>query len=146
LPGLPPVANNQTFPNGGGALGHPPSFRLVTLRQRSDFLAAATGRRAHGPGFTCQHRKPDGEMPLRFGFTVTKKTGNAPERNRIRRRLREAVRRAGEGLEGIGGDFVLIGRREALGVPFETLVKGLSEAIRRLAQGGGQPPRPNRAS
>ncbi len=53
-------------------------------------------------------------MPLRFGFTVTKKTGNAPERNRIRRRLREAVRRAGEGLEGIGGDFVLIGRREAL--------------------------------
>jgi ribonuclease P protein component len=119
---------------------------LVILRQRSEFLAAATGRRSHGAGFTCQHRKPEGEMPLRFGFTVTKKTGNAPERNRIRRRLREAVRRAGAELHGIGGDFVLIGRREALTVPFETLVSALKEAIRRLAQGGGQPPRPNRAS
>jgi ribonuclease P protein component len=67
---------------------------------------------------------------------VTKKTGNAPERNRIRRRLREAIRRAGADLDGIGGDFVIIGRREALTVPFDGLVRGLSEAIRRLAEGG----------
>lgn len=85
-------------------------------------------------------------MPLRFGFTVTKKTGNAPERNRIRRRLREAVRQAGPTLPGIGGDFVLIGRREALTVPFGTLVNALSEAVRRLASGGGQPPRPKAPS
>ena len=130
---------------GGGALGHPPPFRLVTLSQRPEFLAAAAGRRAHGPGFTLQHRKPEGELPLRFGFTVTKKTGNAPERNRIRRRLREAIRRAGADFVGIGGDFVIIGRREALTVPFDSLVEGLAEAIRRLAKGGGQPPRPKAA-
>jgi ribonuclease P protein component len=131
--------------NGGGALGRPPLFRLATLRQRSEFLAAATGRRAHGSGFTLQHRKPEGELPLRFGFTVTKKTGNAPERNRIRRRLREAIRCAGPDFVGIGGDFVIIGRREALTVPFDSLVKGLAESIRRLATGGGQPPRPKAA-
>ena len=132
--------------NGGGALGHPPPFRLATLRQRSEFLAAAAGRRAHGAGFTLQHRKPEGGQALRFGFTVTKKTGNAPERNRIRRRLREAIRRAGADLDGIGGDFVIIGRREALTVPFDGLVRGLSEAIRRLAERSGQPPRPKAAS
>lgn len=123
-------------------MGQPPCFRLVILRQRAEFLSAGTGRRAHGPGFTCQHRKPEVDLPLRFGFTVTKKTGNAPERNRIRRRLREAVRKAGPWLDGIGGDFVLIGRREALTVPFEAMVAGISEAIRRLASGGGQPSRP----
>lgn len=141
MPGLLGVANDPAFLNEGGAPGPRPSFRFVVLRQRSEFLAAATGKRAHGPGFTLQHRKADGPLPLRFGFTVTKKTGNAPERNRIRRRLREAVRRIGPRLGEIGGDFVLIGRREALTVPFETLAEALFGAIGRLAGGGGQMPR-----
>ncbi len=104
LPRSASVANNQTFPNGGRGLGPSALVSFGHPAPAFGIPCRATGRRAHGPGFTCQHRKPEGEMPLRFGFTVTKKTGNAPERNRIRRRLREAVRRAGEGLEGIGGD------------------------------------------
>ena len=34
-------------------------------------------------------------LSARVGFTVTKKIGDAVERNRIRRRLKEALRRAG---------------------------------------------------
>ena len=33
-------------------------------------------------------------MPVRVGFTVSKQVGNAVERNRVRRRLREVVRLA----------------------------------------------------
>ena len=33
-------------------------------------------------------------VPARVGFTVSKKVGNAVERNRVRRRLREIVRRS----------------------------------------------------
>ena len=63
------------------------------LRQRADFLAVANGARVNLAAFTLQGRLRDDPGPIRVGFTVTKKNGNAPERNRIRRRLREAVRR-----------------------------------------------------
>ena len=65
------------------------------LRQRADFLAVANGARANSPGFVLQGRPRDDQGPTRVGFTVTKKNGTATERNRIRRRLREVVKKAG---------------------------------------------------
>lgn len=65
------------------------------------------------------------------GFTVTKKVGNAPQRNRIKRRLRAAVRaRAGRFVAG--HDYVLIGRRECLNEPFDALVDGLDRSLERI--------------
>src|SRR3954466_12977738 len=68
------------------------------LRQRADFLAVANGARVNSPAFVLQRLDRqsldhDDRGPIRIGFTVTKKNGNAPERNRIRRRLRELVKR-----------------------------------------------------
>lgn len=127
----------------GGASRLPPFFFLDILKKRSDFLRAATGRRVHGQGMTLLHRKPEMEdAPLRFGFTVTKKVGTATERNRIRRRLREAVRRAGPEFAGVHGDYVVIGRREALGVDFAILTRALHRAVLTLSGGGGSPAKP----
>src|SRR5215213_2837824 len=61
--------------------------RLVTLRKRSDFLAANRGARFHTPGFVLLVRsRDDGDPARRIGFTVTKKIGNAVVRNRMKRR------------------------------------------------------------
>ena len=65
------------------------------LRQRADFLAAATGRKVATAAFVLQARERDDGGPVRVGFTVSRKVGNAVERNRVRRRLREIVRRVG---------------------------------------------------
>jgi ribonuclease P protein component len=114
------------------------------LQVRAEFLAAARGRRVHGPGFTLQHdlKSAQPQAPIRFGFTVTRKVGTATERNRIRRRLREAARQALPGAPGhASGDFVVIGRREALHLRFTALVTGLGKAIGQLASGGGSPAR-----
>ena len=84
------------------------------LRQRADFLATATGSKVPTAAFVLQTRRRDDSGPVRVGFTVSKKVGNAVERNRVRRRLREIVRQAAAGCLRPGHDYVLIGRRAAL--------------------------------
>lgn len=113
-----------------------PSFRRLT--RRADFVACSKGRRVPTAAFVLQERQRGDDAPPRFGFTVTKKTGGSVERNRMRRRLREAVRLSAAGSARAGSDYVLIANRTALTRPFETLKVDLDEAMRRA---GRQRPR-----
>jgi len=101
------------------------------LRTRAAFKAAATGKRITRRGFVLQAIGTAPDAPARIGFTVTKKTGNAVVRNRIRRRLKEAVRLAAEAENGT--DYVLIGRHAALTLPFETLIADVRSSFAALA-------------
>jgi ribonuclease P protein component len=116
---------------------------MQRLRQRSDFLAAATGVKASVTGFVLQalDRREDG--PVRVGFTVSKTVGNAVERNRVRRRLREIVRLAPSGRMRRGYDYVLIGRRPALDLPFDRLSEDFGWALARVH---GDPPAAQRTA
>ncbi len=100
---------------------------MERLKTRSAYRAAASGRRISKPGFVLQALKTgnDERGSPRFGFTVTKKIGNAVVRNRIRRRLKEAVRLAGVEQGEPDTDYVLIGRRAALSLDFDRLVADL---------------------
>ena len=111
------------------------ALTMERLRQRADFLAAATGARAPVSGFVLQalNRREDG--PVRVGFTVSKKVGNSPERNRVRRRLREVVRLAPQASLRSGYDYVLIGRRTALNLPFDRLIEDFTRALNRVHAG-----------
>jgi ribonuclease P protein component len=64
----------------------------------------------------------------RVGFTVTKKVGNAVERNRIRRRLRAAVADLRPFMRG-GFDYVVVARRPALWLDFARLEASLAHAL-----------------
>ena len=77
---------------------------------------------------------------LRFGLTVTKKVGHATERNRIRRRLRQAFRHAAVDHGGRNADVVVIGRRPALAAAFPLLVGDLQRALAIVTR-----PRPAKA-
>jgi ribonuclease P protein component len=106
--------------------------QLDRLRQRADFLAAASGLRVTTPGFIIQGRKRDDGGPCRVGYTVSKKVGSAVERNRVRRRLRELVRRNGAPLMQPRCDYVLVGRRVALSRDFSAMGEELGSALKRL--------------
>lgn len=68
-----------------------------------------------------------------MGYTVTRQVGGAVERNRIRRRLREVVRlSAAGGAMSPGHDYVLIGRRAALKLPFADMKRELDAALGRI--------------
>ena len=105
---------------------------MERLRHRTDFRAAAAGQRVSVGTFVVQARRRAEDGPVRIGFTVSRQVGNAVERNRVRRRLREMVRLSQGGGMHDGHDYVLIGRRAALAVPFGQMRQELDTALGRV--------------
>jgi ribonuclease P protein component len=100
------------------------------LTKRSEFLRAARGNRAGRPSVSLQSVATDGAVPG-LGFTVSKQVGNSPERNRVKRRLRAAVRTCALAFRP-QHDYVLVGRRDALATPFKVLVADIEALIERV--------------
>lgn len=108
---------------------------MVRLKKRSDFLAAAKGLKIPRRGFVLQvlDHGPDAPEGPRFGFTVTKKVGNAVVRNRVKRRLRALVQETIDQAE-VGYDYVLIGRRATLAEPYAALLNDFRKALSRASR------------
>jgi len=71
-------------------------------------------------------------LPPRIGYTVSRKNGNAVQRNRIRRRLREAVRLGVQDCLVPGYDYVIVARPSILTLPFATLIVEMRQRIEQL--------------
>ena len=84
--------------------------------------------------FPCVEAQP------RFGFTVTKQSGGAVQRNRIRRRLKEALRLLDPLPARPGHDYVILARPEALSMPFRALQGELIRAFGKIDARKSQPP------
>ena len=104
------------------------------LKRRADFVRVSKGKRWHGKAMSLQagRRDPtaDDLGTARIGFTLTKKVGNAAIRNRARRRLKEAVRVSPDLPTRHGHDYVIVGRIEAIRLPFAALQTELIRALR----------------
>jgi len=101
------------------------------LKKRADFLAVRAGEKRRGRLFLLEVLGRGDAAPARFGLTVTKKAGNAVERNRIRRRLREAVRVSAAADMAPGNDYVIVGRQDLLAARFDDIRAELSARLRR---------------
>jgi ribonuclease P protein component len=123
--------------DGGPALAGEPLGRLT---RRAEYQRVSRGRRLSVETFTLQSRRREepGKEAVpgaRVGLTVTKAVGRAVERNRVRRRLKEALR-AATPLEAEGDhDYVLMARREALGRRFSALVNDVRTAFHAARRG-----------
>jgi ribonuclease P protein component len=105
---------------------------MQRIKRRAEFIAAREGARVPAAAFLVQARNRRDAAAPRIGFTVTKQTGTAVERNRIRRRLREAVRTVMAAAAKPGFDYVLVARRPALAAPFAALVADLERAMKKI--------------
>ncbi len=74
----------------------------------------------------------------RFGITVTRQTANAVGRNRIRRRLRQAIAEVAT-LARPGYDHVVIAKPGALTASFASLLTQLASGLDRAARNGKRP-------
>jgi ribonuclease P protein component len=110
------------------------------LTKRAEFQRVSRGRRSTVETFILQFRRrepvrSDAESVARVGITVTKGVGGAVVRNRVRRRLKAALRVV-EPLEAEQDhDYVLMARREALSRRFVALVDDVRAAFRAARRG-----------
>ena len=96
-------------------------------------------RRDSDPGPLPQQTKTGfagGPGPARVGFAVARAMGTAVERNRIRRRLREAVR-LDLGAAGNDVDVVVHPKKSALTVQFAELCQEVARAFAKIRSSAG---------
>ena len=116
----------------GGSAAPPPA--VGRLRKRSEFLAVRKGGRASSPWFSVEAAGRGDESLPRVGYTVSKKNGGAVARNRIKRRLREAVRLGAALSMARGHDYVIVARPGAKDAPFAALCAELGRAVEKATR------------
>ncbi|MFW2390451.1 MAG: ribonuclease P protein component [Polyangiales bacterium] len=101
------------------------------LKKRYEFKQTQlSGRRIHTPHFLIVVH-PNALQNSRLGITVTKKVGNAVQRNRIKRVVREVFRR-NRSLFPPSQDLVFIAKRGAVDIDYGSLLAELQRAAKRL--------------
>ena len=104
------------------------------LKKRGEFLACAKGLAvARGAVLVQALRREDDQPLVRAGFTATKRIGGAVERNRAKRRLREAARLLLPQHGAAGCDYVFVARSGVVTRPWPRLLDDVKTALIRLA-------------
>lgn len=113
------------------AEGFPPRLRL---RRTADYRRVQRGGHRHHRELLVTVHASNGLKHPRFGLTVSRKVGNAVVRNRVKRRLRDAVRRHPAARDGSldGVDVVFIARSRAAGADHAALANAVDEALRAV--------------
>jgi ribonuclease P protein component len=103
------------------------------LRSPLDFARVRRhGRHTGGAllALTCARRPEGARLPTRAGFSVGKRVGGAVQRNLVKRRLREALRRHLAQLPA-GWDLVFSARPAALGADYAALAAEVTALLAR---------------
>jgi ribonuclease P protein component len=121
--GIERRTGNAAFPRSARLLRHA-DFERVYKQGRRHFSALMTvfylERQPADPGASA--------TGLRVGFTVGRALGGAVQRNRMKRRLREAVRLT-RPVPGAGADVVINPKKVVLTASFESIVNEVRQAF-----------------
>jgi len=100
------------------------------LRNNADFQKVYKyGRSLANKYLVIKYKRADFSI-LRFGFSVSKKYGNAVLRNRIRRQLKDIVRKRVLLIKS-GYDIVFLVRQEARNATYAELVQAVDNLLKR---------------
>ena len=113
-------------------------MKLVTLKKRRDFiLSNKHGQKKFNKNFILQeYCNPNmSDQGFKFGFTATKKIGNAVKRNRAKRRMRALISvllKEDKILFKEKCSYVLIAKQSILKASFFEMHNQLKQFLRRL--------------
>jgi ribonuclease P protein component len=104
--------------------------KIEKLLNREEFVNLnRSGRRHHTRHFVLIFKK-NGLSFARLGITVSKKIGNAVQRNRVKRLIREFFRLHRDQFPK-GFDIVIAAKRNAISINYSDLTEELSEGLTR---------------
>ena len=104
--------------------------RAYRLRRPAEFQRVRAGKRSWGHPLLVLYLAPNDGQPTRVGISVGKRVGNAVVRNRVKRRVREAVRLRHAELAP-GHDLVFIARAPAAEADWPALRAATEDLLRR---------------
>jgi len=134
--GVVPPLGNAAFPRNARLLRHADFERVYKLGRRH-FSASMTvfywprpeaDKAAQPMGAKAGAVKSPAASGLRIGFTVSRALGGAVQRNRMKRRLREAVRLT-RPPAGASADVVINPKKSVLTVDFTAVVNEVNRAF-----------------
>jgi ribonuclease P protein component len=102
--------------------------RHKRLRSRKEFAAVYGKGRSLSNRYLATRVLPNSSSHVRFGFSVSKRIGNAVKRNLVKRRLREAARQL---LIDGGWDIVVVARAASSSSRYSDLEMALYDLLRR---------------
>lgn len=131
-PGVAPRVGKGAFPRSARLLRHADFERVYKLGRRH-FSASMTvfywpRPELGGAGAKAPAGKAAGASGLRIGFTVGRALGGAVQRNRMKRRLREAVRLT-RPPAGVNADVVINPKKSLLTAEFAAVVNEVGRAF-----------------
>jgi ribonuclease P protein component len=127
--GRPPRSRPQETHGLTTDRGHNPP-RLVMLSKPEDFAALQGEGTVRSHSLLVVRVRRTGLEETRFGMSTGRKLGGAVVRNKVRRRLREALRVMAPSFQP-GWDVLIIARPSVIGADFQTLAGVLQNLLQR---------------
>lgn len=103
---------------------------LARIHHRPEFLAVERGGRRVSGRYVTLVGKPNDGATDRLGIVASRRVGDAVDRNRAKRRLREVFRRRAQ--QGRSLDVVAIARAEIVRAPFAVVQSDFLAALMKL--------------
>ena len=113
-------------------------MKIKTLKKRKDFvLCNMLGEKSFKKNFILQKFSPPNQtnFDLMFGFTATKKIGNAVKRNRAKRRMRSLISmslKENANLFDPHSIYILIAKKSLISASFCDLKFDMKECLNKL--------------
>ncbi len=114
-------------------------MQIISLKHKTDFLRLHTSKNKFFAncaiivaGITPNVENNSSSSIIRVGFIVTKKIGNAVQRNRARRRLKAALKKAYTIHPIAGLDVIFIAKKAAVNIKFADMVDSLVQGLQKL--------------
>jgi ribonuclease P protein component len=102
---------------------------ILMIKKSREFAKVYRRGKSRANRLLVLYQKPNGEKLARIGFSISKKVGHAPERNRLKRVLKEIYRQKDYD-QATGNDLVVIVRANANGASYEELESAMEHIMR----------------
>jgi ribonuclease P protein component len=104
--------------------------RKFRLRKSTDFKRVRRLGKSYAHPFVVLIKHPNHEKQSRFGVVAGRSAGNAVQRNRVKRRIREIIRSRIPSIMD-GWDIILLARCTTNNVTYAELQSALDELLKR---------------